>query len=98
MRNWRFNVSVSVSEEAHSETVLVLLLDSGRSDADGAVARVVVCVNHVVDVINPAHGVRQICPYPALDGSVESLFRNCRLLALTGKVLDTVALHQGLKV
>ena len=45
LKNWRFKVSVFVSKEAHSETVLVVLLDIGRSHADGAVARVVVGVN-----------------------------------------------------
>ena len=100
VRNWRFKVSVSVSEEAHPETDLVLLLDIGRTHVDGAVARVVVGVNQVLDDIHPAHGAadRQLCPSPGLDGSVESLYHGRLLLALTGKVLDTVALHQGLEI
>ena len=95
-----FKVSVSVSEKAHPETVVVLYLDIGRSHADGAVARVVVGVNQVLDDIDLAHGaaVRQICPYSGLDGSVESLYHGRLLFALTGKVLNTVALHQGMEV
>ena len=100
LRNWRFKVSVSVSEKANPETVFVCLLEIGRNHADGAVARVVLGVTQVLDDIHPAHGtaVRQICPYPGLDGSVKSLYNGRLLLALTGKVMDTVALHQGLEV
>ena len=100
LRNLRFKVSVSVSEEAHPETVLVIFLDISRSHADGAVARVVVNVNQVLDDIHPPHGaaVRQLCPYPGLDTAVESLYHGHILLALTGKVLNTMALHQGLKI
>ena len=47
---------IPVSEEAHPETVLVFLLDIGPSDADGAVARVVVADTIVLDDIHPAHG------------------------------------------
>ena len=63
-------------------------------------AQVVVGVNQVLDDIHPAHGaaVRQISPYPGLDGSVESLYHGRLLLALTGKVLDIVALYQGMEV
>ena len=85
---------------AHSTTVLVYFLDIGRRHADEAVARVIVGVNQVLDDIYPAHGaaVRQICQYPNLNGLIESL-HYCRLLfALTGKVLDTKAFHQGLEV
>ena len=100
LRNWRFKVSVSVSEQAHPKTVLILFFDIGRSHADGAVARVVVGVNQVLDDIHPAHGpaVGQIYPYPGLDGLVESLYHGRLLLALTRKVLNTVALNQGLEV
>ena len=55
LRKLKFKISVSVSEEAHPETVLVLLLDIGRSHAVGAVTRVVVGVNQVLDDIHPAH-------------------------------------------
>ena len=60
----------------------------------------VVGVNQVLDDIHPAHSaaVRKICPYPGLDGSIESLYHGRLLLALSGKVLDTVALYQGLEV
>ena len=93
-------VSVSVSEQAHLKTVLVIFFDIGRRYADGAVARVVVGVNQVLDDIHPAHGaaVRQICPYPGFDGAVESLYHGRFLLAFSGKVLNTVAFHQGLEV
>ena len=56
-RNYRFNLSVSVSEKAHPETVFVLLLNIGRSHVDGTVSRMVVSVNKVLDDIHPAHGV-----------------------------------------
>ena len=74
--------------------------DIGRSHADGAVARVVVGVNQVLDDIHPAHGpaVREICPYPGYDGAVESLYYGRLLLAFTGKVLNTMALHKGLEI
>ena len=100
LRYLRFKVSVSVSEQAHSETVLVLLLNIGRIHTDRAVERVVVCVNQVLDDIHPAHSasVRQICPYPGLDGAVKSLYHGRLLLALTGNVLDTMALHKGLEI
>ena len=93
-------MGVSVPKEAHPESVLVLLLDIGQRHADGAVARVVVGVHQVLDDIHQTHGatVRQICPYPGLDGAVKSLHHGRLLLDLTGKVLNTVALHQGLKV
>ena len=75
-------------------------MDIGRSHADGGVARVDVGVNQVLDDIHPAHGaaVRQIFSSPGLDGSVKSLYNGRLLFALTGKVLDTVALHQDLEV
>ena len=100
LRNLRFKVDVFVPKKAHSETVLVFLLDIGRRHADGAVARVVVGVNQVLDVIYPAHGtaVRQICPYPGLDSPIKSLHNGRLLFALNGKVLDTVALYLGLEV
>ena len=100
LRNLMFKVGVSVSKKAHSETVLVLFLDSGRRHADGAVLRVVVGVNQVLDDIYPAYGVavKQICLCPALDGPIESLHHGRLLFALTGKVLDTVAFHKGLEV
>ena len=37
-------------------------------------------------------------PYFGLDGSIESLYHGRLLLAFTSKVLNTVALHQGLDV
>ena len=100
LRNLRFKISVFVSEETHLETVLVLLLDIGRSHADGAMARVVVGVNQVLNDIYPAYSaaVRQICPYPGLDNAVESLYHGRLLLALTSKVLDTMALHKGIDI
>ena len=100
MQNLKFKLSVSVSETAQLETVLVILFDIGRSHADGAVALVVVGVNQVLDVIHSAHGaaVRQICQYYSFDGAVESLYKGRHLIAFTGKVLDTVALHKGLKI
>ena len=63
-------------------------------------ARVIVCVNQVPNDIHLAHGaaVRQICQYPGLDGSVQSLDNGRLLLALTGKMLDTGAHYQSLKV
>ena len=100
LQNLKFKFGVSVPEEAHPESFLILLLDIGRRHADGAVARVVVGVHQVLDEVHPTHGaaLRQICPYPGFDGAVKSLHHGCLLLAFTGKVLDTVALHQGLKV
>ena len=100
LRNWRFNVSIFVFEKAHPETVFVLLLDIGPSHADGAVARVVVGVNQVLDDINQAHcaAIRQVCPYPGFDGSVKSLYNGHILFALTGKVLDIVSLYHSLEV
>ena len=85
---------------AHTETVFVHLLDIGRRHANWAVARVVVNVNQVLDDIYPAHGaaVRQMWPYPGLEGSIESLIHFRLLFALTGKVLDTVGFHRGLEV
>ena len=73
---------------------------SAGANADGAVARVVVGVHQVLDDIHPTHGaaVRQICPYPGHYGGVKSLHHGRLLLALTGKVLNTVLLHQGLKI
>ena len=93
-------VGVSVPKKSHPETVLVLLFDIGRRPADGAVARVVLGVNQVLDDVYPAHGasVRQIYQYPGLDGLIESLYHGRLLVALTDKVLDTVAFHQGLEV
>ena len=75
-------------------------MDISRRHANGAVARVVESVYQVLNDIHPAHGatVRQICPYASLDGAVEPLHHGRLLLALTGKVLDTIALHQGLEV
>ena len=100
LRNLMFKVGVSVPEKSHQETVLGLLLDICRSDADEAVARVVVGVDQVLDDIHPAHGayVRQIYPYPGLDGAVESLYHGRLLLALIGKVVDTMALHKSLTI
>ena len=98
--NLRFKVGVSVPKKAHPETVFVFLLDIGRGHADGAVARCVVGVNQVLNDIYPAHGaaVRQICPYPGLDGLIKSLHHGRLLFAFTGKMLDTMAFHQGLEV
>ena len=36
--------------------------------------------------------------YLGLNGMIESLHHGCLLIALTGKVLDTVAFHQGQEV
>ena len=93
-------MGVSVPKEAHPESVLVLLLDINRLHADGAVALVIVKVHQVLDDIHPIHGVtvRQICSYSGLDGAIKLLQNGRLLLAFTGKVLDTVAIHQGLKV
>ena len=81
-------------------SVLVLLLDKGRPHTDGAVVRVVVLVHQILDDVHQSHGaaVRQICPYPNFNGAVKSLHHGRLLLAFTGKVLDTVELHQSLKV
>ena len=100
LRNLKFKMGVSVPKKAHPETVIVLFLDIGRRHAYGAVARVFVGVNQVLDDIYSAHGagVRQICPYSGLDGPIESLHHGSFLFALTGKVLDTVTFHQGLEV
>ena len=96
---WR-KVSVSVPKTAHPKPVLVLLIDIGRRHTDGAVVRVVLWVDQVLNDIHPTHGaaVGQICPYPGFYVPIESLHHGRRLFALTGKVLDTVAFHQGLKV
>ena len=93
-------LGVSVPVQTHQKTVLVLLLDIGRHHADIAVARVVVGVHLVLDDIHPTHGaaVGQICLYPGLDGAIKSLYYGRLMHALTGKVLNTVALHQALKV
>ena len=66
-------MGVFVSEPANPETAHVRLLDIGRSHADGAVARVIVGVNQVLNDIHPAHGaaVRQIFLYHSLDAAVE---------------------------
>ena len=87
-------------KRCHPETVLVLLLDIDLCHADGAVARVVVIVNQVLNNIYPYHGtvVQDIGPYPGLDGSIKSLYHGRLLFAFTGKVLDAVAFHQGLEV
>ena len=100
LRNLQFKVGVSVPKNAHPETVLVFLLDIGRRHADGAVARVVVLVNQVLDDIYPAHGavVRQICPYFGLESPIKSRYYGHLLFAFTGKVLNTVAFNQGLEV
>ena len=60
----------------------------------------VVKVYQVLDDIHPTHGatIRQICPYPGLDGLIESLYHGRLLFAFTGKVLNTVAFNQGLTV
>ena len=86
VRNLRFKVGVSVLKKVQPETVFVLLYIN-RHHADGAVARMVVGVHQVLDNIYPAHGagVRQICSYPHLDGSIESLYHGRFLFALTGK-------------
>ena len=99
LRYLKFKGDVSFPKKAHPETVLVFLLDIGRRHADGAVARVVVGVNQVLDDIYPAHGaaVRQICQYPGFDSPIESLRHGRLLFALTGKLLNTVAFHQGLE-
>ena len=93
-------MGVAVPKKVHPETVFVLLLNINRQHADGAVPRVFLGVNQVLDDIYPAHGaaVRQICPYPGLDSPIKSLHHGRLLFALTGKVLDTVAFHQGLEV
>ena len=80
--------------------VLVLLLDIGRRHADGAVALVVLGVDHIMNDIHPTHGaaIRQKCPYPGFDGPIKSLHHGRLLFALTGKVLDTVSFHQNLKL
>ena len=100
LRNLRFKVSVSVPKEANPETVFIVLPDIGRSHADVAVAQVVVGIKQVLVDIYPAHGVavRRICPYLAFDNPIESLSQGRLLFALTGKVLDTNAFHQGLEV
>ena len=87
LRNLRFNLGVSVPEEAHPESVLVLLQDIGRRHADGVVARVVVRVHQVLDDINPTHGatVRQICQYSGLDNAVKWLLYVRFLLGLMTK-------------
>ena len=92
-------MGVSVPKMAQLESVFVLRLDIGRRHADGAVSRVVVGVDQVLDDVHPTHGasVRQICPYHGFDGAVKSLFHGCLLLAFTGKMLDTVTYYQGLK-
>ena len=97
--NLRFQVGVFVFTKAHPDTFLILLLDIGRHHADGALPRMVLSVNHVLDNIYSAHdaAVRQICPYPGLDCLIESLHHGRLLFALIGKVLDTVAFHQYLK-
>ena len=68
LRNWRLKVGVGVPVEAHPKADFVCLVDIGRRHADGAVARMVVCVHHFLDDIYLAHdaSVRQICPYPGL--------------------------------
>ena len=100
LQNLRFKVSVSLSEKSHQETVLVLFLDIGRRNADKPIAWVVLGINKVLDDIYPAHGasVRQICPYPGLDGEVKLLYHSCLFFALTDKMLNTVALHQGVEI
>ena len=100
LRNLRFNVGVSVPKTAHSKTVFVLLLDIGRRHAGWAVARGFIGVNQFLNDIYRAQcaAVRQIWPYPNLDSLIKSL-HHCRIVfALTGKVLNTVAFHQGLEV
>ena len=99
-RNIRLKVSVSVPKTAQPKTIFVILLDIARRHGDGAVARVVVGVDQLLDDIHPTHGaaVRQICPYPGFDGPIESLRFGRLLFAFTVKVLNTVACHQGLKV
>ena len=98
--NLRFKVGVSVPKTSHLETVLVLFLAIGRRHADGLVAQVVVRVNQVLVNIYQSHGaaVRQIYPYPNLDGPIESLQNGRLLFPLTSKGLDTLAFHQGLEV
>ena len=93
-------MDIAILEETHPETVFDYLLDIGRFHADGAVARVVVPVNQVLDDIYPAHraAVRQICPYPGHNGPIESFHHGRVFIALTGKVLDTVAFHQSLEI
>ena len=93
-------MNVAAPEEAHPETVLVFLQNISRRNADGAVARIIVVINQVLYYITPTHGapVRQICPYPGLDGPVKSLYHARLLLVFTGKVLDTVAFLQSLEV
>ena len=88
-------MGVSVPKMAHPDTVHGFLLDIGRRHADEAVTRVVVGVNQVLDDIYPAHAaaVRQIYPYPGLDGLIESLHYGSILFTLTGKVLNTVTFH-----
>ena len=70
-------------------------LKIGRRHSDGAVAQLVVNVHQILDHIYLANGaaVRQICPYPSLDSSVESLYHINLLIVLTGKVLDFVTLY-----
>ena len=100
LRNLRFKVGVSVPKDAHPKSVFVLLLDIDRRHADKEVTRVVVKVHQVLDYIYQTHGatVRQICPYSGCDSAVKSLHHGRLLLAFTGKVLDTVAFHQSLKL
>ena len=60
----------------------------------------VVRIHKLVDDVNPAYRatVRQIGPDARIYGTIESL-SHCRfLVALTSKVLDPVAPHQGSEI
>ena len=91
---------IAVPVQAHPETVFVFLSDIGWRHADEAIARVVVGGNQTLDNIYLLHGaeVRQLCPYPGFDGSVELLHNGRLLLALIGQVLNTLAFHEGMEV
>ena len=98
--NFRFKVGVFVPKKGAFRVNSNFFLYIGRRHADGAVARMVVGVHQVLDDIHPTHGamVRQKCLYAGLDVAGKSLHHGRLFLALTGKVLNTVALYQGLKV
>ena len=100
LRNFRFKVCVFVSNEAHSETVLVYLLDIGRRHVDRAMERVVFGVNQIQNDIQIAHGtpVRQVYLYPARNSSIKLFYHGRVMLSFTRKVLDTVTIYKSLVV
>ena len=98
LRNLRFKVGFS--EETHPKSVLDFSLHIDQRVADGAVVQVIVKVYQVLDDAHPTNGAafRQICLYFGHDAAVKSLHYGRLVLAITGKDLNTVELHQGLKV